>query len=305
MSTILDALRKIEEERRSRTADVRSRLLLSSPFKTTLPSQLPQAQRKTRLAFPLLLGCLLVGGVAGASFLFWPSQPDVAPPARSSMPRPTTTARTPAPTASPSVPAKADPTPRAAAVTPPVAPVPPPQQQTSPRPSAATLVQEHLPPIPVATLPTPEATPPPSPPPGSAVQRSPFTPPPLPTPPKEAAARPRVMVGAVSADEPPATESATVREWRQRHQQPSPARTAPPDTKEVPTGDPSSATETTLSMLQWSSDPEKRIAFIRVNGGPLTMAHEGDTIGGYKVVSIQKDGVELQSGEARLMLPVR
>lgn len=304
MSTILDALRKIEEERRSRTADVRSRLLLSSPFKATLPSQLPQAQRKTRLALPLLLGCILVGGIAGASFLLRRSQPDAIPPARDSMPRPTAPTRTPAPTTSSSIPAKAAPTPRTAAVAPLVAPAPPPQQQTSPQPSASTPVREHVPPIPVATLPTPEATQPPSPPHGSAVQRSPFTPPPLPTPPKEVAARPRVMVGAVSS-EPPATESAAVREWRQRHQQPSPARTAPPDTKEVPTGDPSSATGTTLSMLQWSSDPEKRIAFIRVNGGPLTMAHEGDTIGGYKVVSIQQNGVELQSGEARLMLPVR
>jgi hypothetical protein len=32
------------------------------------------------------------------------------------------------------------------------------------------------------------------------------------------------------------------------------------------------------------------------------MAHEGDTIGGYTVVEIRQDTVELQSGETRMTL---
>jgi hypothetical protein len=60
-----------------------------------------------------------------------------------------------------------------------------------------------------------------------------------------------------------------------------------------------------LSLLQWSRDPEKRIAFIRVNGGALTMAHEGDTVGGYKVVAIRQNAVELQSGESHVTLRAR
>jgi hypothetical protein len=61
----------------------------------------------------------------------------------------------------------------------------------------------------------------------------------------------------------------------------------------------------TLSLLQWSADPEKRIAFIRINGGPLTLAHEGDTIGGFTVVEIRPDAVELRSGETQMTLRAR
>jgi hypothetical protein len=72
----------------------------------------------------------------------------------------------------------------------------------------------------------------------------------------------------------------------------------PPTNATVPTTSSGAA----LSFLQWSSDPERRIAFLRVNGGPLTMAHEGDIIGGYTVVEIRQNAVELQSGETRMTL---
>jgi hypothetical protein len=67
----------------------------------------------------------------------------------------------------------------------------------------------------------------------------------------------------------------------------------------------SAPTDTVLSFLQWSSDPDKRIAFIRVSGGPLMLAHEGDTVGGYTVVEIHQDAVDLRSGEAVMTLRVR
>lgn len=70
-------------------------------------------------------------------------------------------------------------------------------------------------------------------------------------------------------------------------------------------GESSSASGATLSLLQWSSDPERRIAFLRVNGGPLTMAHEGDTVGGYKVAEIRQNAVELQLGETHVTLHAR
>jgi hypothetical protein len=75
-----------------------------------------------------------------------------------------------------------------------------------------------------------------------------------------------------------------------------------PDQQE---GENNSASGATLSLLQWSSDPERRIAFLRVNGGPLTMAHEGDTVGGYKVAEIRQNTVELQMGETHVTLRVR
>jgi len=33
----------------------------------------------------------------------------------------------------------------------------------------------------------------------------------------------------------------------------------------------------------------QRLAFIKVDGGPLTLAHEGDTVAGYTVVEIRRD----------------
>lgn len=309
MSTILDALRKIEEERRSRTADVRSRLLLSSPFKATLPSQLSQAQRKTRLTLPLALGFTLASFAAGASFMLWRSQPDAIAPDQST-PRPDPPVRPPSTMAS-SASSDKRLSKSNASRTAPATPASTLQRQKSPEPSAPALVQEDLPPTPVAPPPAspPEATKQMAPADGSAVQRSPFTSPP--SPPKESTPRPRVMGGAIPVAPPPAESTAT-REWRRRHPQPPQARTTPPaqaltppDTKEVATENLSAPAGTTLSMLQWSNDPEKRIAFLRVNGGPLTMAHEGDTIGGYKVVSIRQDGVELQFGESRMMLHAR
>ncbi|MGH7964687.1 MAG: hypothetical protein ACRERD_23225, partial [Candidatus Binatia bacterium] len=61
---------------------------------------------------------------------------------------------------------------------------------------------------------------------------------------------------------------------------------------------------TSLSFLQWSPEPDKRMAFIRVNGGPLTLAHEGDTVAGYTVVEIRPNAVDLRSGEANFTLQV-
>ncbi|MBI3800734.1 MAG: hypothetical protein HY268_27620 [Deltaproteobacteria bacterium] len=52
---------------------------------------------------------------------------------------------------------------------------------------------------------------------------------------------------------------------------------------------------TSLSFLQWSPEPDRRLAFIKINGGPLTLAHEGDTVEGYTVVEIRRDAVELNA----------
>jgi len=61
-----------------------------------------------------------------------------------------------------------------------------------------------------------------------------------------------------------------------------------PDTDTVPPN-------TSLSFLQWSPEPDRRLAFIKVDGGPLTLAHEGDTVAGYTVVEIRRDAVELSA----------
>ena len=60
-----------------------------------------------------------------------------------------------------------------------------------------------------------------------------------------------------------------------------------------------------LNFLQWSPESDKRIAFIKIDQGPTTLVHEGDTIGGATVVEIRQDAVELSSGESRWTLRAR
>ena len=60
-----------------------------------------------------------------------------------------------------------------------------------------------------------------------------------------------------------------------------------------------------LSFLQWSPESARRKAFVRVGGSPFTLVHEGDSVGGYTVVEIQQDAVVLRSGATRFRLRVR
>jgi hypothetical protein len=60
-----------------------------------------------------------------------------------------------------------------------------------------------------------------------------------------------------------------------------------------------------LSFLQWSPEPEKRIAFIKIGDGPTTLAHEGDTVNGVTIVRIRQEAVDLQSGDNRWTLRTR
>lgn len=63
-----------------------------------------------------------------------------------------------------------------------------------------------------------------------------------------------------------------------------------------------------LSLLQWAPEAEERIAFITIADGPPTMVYEGDSVGGFTVVKIGRDTVELRSNDsdqAGLILRVR
>jgi hypothetical protein len=70
------------------------------------------------------------------------------------------------------------------------------------------------------------------------------------------------------------------------------------NTEEPPSG-------ASLSFLQWSPDPEKRVASIKIGTGPATIAHEGDSIDGMTVEKIRPDAVELRSGNSRYLLKAR
>ncbi len=60
-----------------------------------------------------------------------------------------------------------------------------------------------------------------------------------------------------------------------------------------------------VSFLQWSPESAQRKAFVRVGGSPLTLVHEGDAIGGYTVAEIRPDAVALRSGTTRFQIRVR
>ena len=60
-----------------------------------------------------------------------------------------------------------------------------------------------------------------------------------------------------------------------------------------------------VSFLQRSPESARRKAFVRVGGSPLTLVHEGDAIGGYTVVEIRPDAVALRSTMTRFQIRVR
>jgi hypothetical protein len=281
MSTILDALRKLEEERHSRTADARSRLLLSPPHQTR-PLQLRRSAWKAKRNLLSVIGLIVAGFSAGAGFVFWRSYADQ-------------TGST---------------APRVVAASPPLADA---RHDSSSAPLQSTsetrLLGQESDSLPFA-IPTASLSLPPSPPEeqtaalasASAVQRSPFatTPPTsretISTPQEATPVAKRAPAPTPSAIDDKAQDSSLYEVLL-----PSGAtrtvKSLPPTTTA-----PTTPSGTALSFLQWSSDPERRIAFLRVNGGPLTMAHEGDTVGGYTVVEIRQNAVELQSGETRMTL---
>jgi hypothetical protein len=325
MSTILDALRKLEDERRSRTADVRSRLLLFSAHQIR-PLQLRQPTWRTHTGLIGIFSFVFAGFVAGTAVMFWrsyssapqPEQVSVLPPTNNLSDRQTETLANIHPSALPhsevttTTPAQTAPqTAQSSTQTESVNQITPPEHASTDSTSVAVDAAPSLSSSPTAENDTTLAT-------TSAIQRSPFISSFSPSAVRESASRSSVTSSAqpfpsstphrqqtAAAPSPPlpsASQRQTPRDatptpqtpWDQ-YVQKSQQQAARETTASTPAG-------TSLSFLQWSSDPERRIAFLRVNGGPLTMAHEGDTINGYTVVEIRQNAVELQSGETKMTL---
>jgi hypothetical protein len=276
MSTILDALRKVEGEQRARNADARARLLFVSP---QLEGR--RKQRSHSLWFRGV-GFLTLGFAVGAGLVWWnrraPSAFDNQPAVSTAQAQREPAIAAPAPPAAtvPAAPGSSPPAPPSSLPTAPftsVTDTPPPVEvlATSEIPSAETELTSD----PYARETSREA---------SEVQRSPFV-----------TAPPAVRSPAPTPTPTPTTPVAKVE---------SPAAEVPDasSTSRTPPPSSSSPANTSLSFLQWSPEPERRIAFIKVNGGPLTLAHEGDTVGGFTVVEIRRDAVELHSGETSVTL---
>lgn len=297
MSTILDALRKVEEENRTRNADARTRLL-------TTPQRFDLRPPRHQRASWLVSTGLIVGGIAlGAGLVGWERLMALV----TVHPGEEVVTRTAGPT--PSAILTANPEQERPAAH----PVVPPALGAG---KEALQVPVTVPPQNVAaaditrTLPTPANE-------ENLIQRSPFintvepermTPPPSPPP-----AEQRVATRAKLAPKPTPLSPTPARTV-----EPPPAALKESDIGEVTSSVPQEekqeevADETTppppqasVSFLQWSPEPEKRMAFIKVGNAPTTLAHEGDMVNGVRVVKILQGTVELQSGESRWTLKAR
>jgi hypothetical protein len=332
MSTILDALRKVEEEKRAQEADVRARLLSNS---TRFDFRRP---RPSRFVWGIVSGLVTAGVALGATWMLWPSpetasvtevspppvpaaQVATTPPLASPEPR-QRRQESPAPQAPTAPPPVAQITPEAAAVIPmekPLLAVPPSTAQVSPAgpaPDGANLRPQYGPggggnlqnvtgsePHRQGTEALYRSS--------DVVQRSPFvssspydrTVAPPPPPPTErraiAAAKPSPRPSPPAAEKSglttPPRASVTPNESLRKTPAPTP-------TRDEPLGAPPGAS---LSFLQWSADPDKRVVSIKVGTGPAMLAHEGDSVEGLTVVKIRPDAVELRSGESRYLLKAR
>lgn len=325
MSTILDALRKVERER-----DPSSEAALDA---TTVSSE-PRRRR----SFPLgaIVACALVGFGGGAILSWWlpgsesqvevASLPEPPPPPAIDVPRPPLRAKPGAPTvpiedhavamAPPAAvaPATQPPVPvPPAAVAPPDAaapPAPPPAGQVPSAVDAPAVALEKAPPAgPAAALPKattqedsavaaidPNA---------SALEPSPFKP-----------SRDPAGAAATEPAKKPVAEAARASGRREPEDlaalAPAPATEpdvpiaeeaavepdAEPETSPetlVDTGrSPPGAPKVALSFLQWSTDPARRFAFISIDGAPTQRIREGEVAAGLTVAAITPTGVQFK-----------
>lgn len=318
MSTILDALRKVAEDQHTHGADVRTRLL-------SFPPRLnPRARQRPGLVWIVSTGVAISGFVAGAGLMYWRSLTPVQKEQSAPTPLARSTSEDAAPTATrPSSPIPAAPS---SAVLPkpsaPSAPVLPPpvaamkERLTSTPNPTATLRSMLQPSVPVTkkeqrAVPSPAPTLPHESPSVPSVQPE-LAPGNIPATPSLSSLPPivRDALNLAAQFQPPVAEVAPpVAEVTPF---PDPALGTPPVSPPFPTQPPPVVGESTtvqadvsLSFLQWSPEADKRMAFLRVQGGPLTMAQEGDTVSGFTVTEISPEAVTLRSGDRTWVLQVR
>jgi hypothetical protein len=80
---------------------------------------------------------------------------------------------------------------------------------------------------------------------------------------------------------------------------------AAPPTNVIDTGrSPTGAPRVSLTFLQWSSDPDRRFAFVSIDGAPSVRVREGDTASGMSVSQITPTGVQFQrEGQSFIIRP--
>jgi hypothetical protein len=287
MSTILDALKKVEGERPQ------------SPREQLLHVPSPGTTRRRPISITTIVACAALGFAAGIGFALWRNAPpldidELAGP--SPPPSDVVTASRPAGLQDAVGAPAAGAAPKPAAAAPPdrgiadgpgdqaavdqhpelgTRPAPPPRAPAA----GVGLADSVLEPSPF-TLPRPG-----SPAPGAEahVARAPSAPPVVPAPPPPADVAPAPDAMAALAPTVPQGPIATEPE-------PPPAPPTVIDTGRSPPGAPRVA----LSFLQWSPDPTRRFALISIDGAPSQRVREGDTAAGLTVAQITPGGVQFK-----------
>lgn len=80
------------------------------------------------------------------------------------------------------------------------------------------------------------------------------------------------------------------------------APAAPAPTPPVLRRSPGGAPQVSINILQWSSEPERRFAFVSVDGGGMTQVREGDRIGGLTVKHIHQQMIEFGFNDSSFLL---
>jgi hypothetical protein len=293
MSTILDALRKVERER-----DPSQDRVLVSPSVVTEPARrLPM--------WVIAMGAIVGFGLGG--ILSWrqvevpplevASLPAVPPPPAIAVPRPPMAG---APAPSLAEPRKAEKSTEVAKVAPPasapsdaVAVAVPPQPSTAPPVEDPKAAADRI----LAAIEKED----------SVLEPSPFSVPrddpaadasvpaqaarssrPIP-PPAVPAGDPEQAMAAVEPAEPPLPDVA-----REALPEPEAEPEATPEAL-VDTGrSPPGAPKVALSFLQWSADPAKRFAFISIDGAATQRVREGEVASGMTVAAITPSGIQFK-----------
>jgi hypothetical protein len=295
VSTILDALKKVERDR-------------ESPRDELLDSEIPEAPGRHGISTRVIIACASIGFAAGIALALWrdtaplqqpPAPEPVAPPAIEVPPPPAVVkARPKAPVPRPQAPAAM------AKAAPPAQAPPAGRAASSGTASAAPAQPATGAPVVVGSVePSPftperearQAAPPPERHGGSHDNRRARTAArPEPAQPDNAVAalappRPAVppVVPAPQAVEAPPVVPAPAAPAEAEPEQPPPVVI---DTGRSPPGAP----RVSLTFLQWSADPDRRFAFVSIDGAPSQRVREGDMASGMTVAQITPTGVQFR-----------
>lgn len=276
MSTILDALRKVEQDHQAQNTDVRARLL------TLPPRPQPRIPQKNVLPWVISLGLAVVGFLIGAGIIMYQPSPlitsmtaESAGPERSPSAQTTETAAKPISDKVTEVPIIAG-TPAAQSFAVPFVPTPTSQEQSAP-----TLAR---------------------------LQRSPFASRPSPQSSRSAQSATSPAASQAQQLDEYIIEPLPQDVWDDENEVLAPEDEAhfispSPEPLSAPVINPASSAppaylDASLSLLQWSPDAAERFAFISVADGPPIMAYEGDRVGAFTIVKIHKNKVDLRANDA-------